>query len=636
LAEAYTCSGSCSSKTTDEGSSYTARGELSDVYQSTPNSGGYYHLSATYFANGALNQLSGLPSLPTITDNVDGEGRLSNVSAASGQNPVTGTTYNTASQPTQVTLGSLDSDAFTFDPNTNRMTQYKFSVNGQAEVGNLTWNAIGTLASLAITDPFNSADNQTCTYAHDDLARIASVNCGASIWQDNFSYDVFGNISKTVPTGGTGVSFQATYSTSTNHITQIAGSTPTYDANGNVTNDFLHTYTWDADGHALTADGVGLTYDALGRTVEQNKSGTYTQVIYAPTGQEFAFMSGQSLSKAYVSLPAGVVAVYNSSGLANYQHVDWLGSFRLQSSPTRTVLSEIAYGPFGETYAQTGSGIAAFTGMTQDTEANLYDFPAREYGTQGRWPSPDPAGLDAVDPSNPQSWNRFVYVANSALNSIDPSVLQLPSSGASSVTSAIIAAPRVTNAGRPSPPGRKFGFTPQRPCTKFSDCSPPPPDMPSPPVQAYLGSYVTQTKIPSSLPTPTSTLPDPQAFVANIFSYPSKNPTAETQAEASYCLGLALTSASGGLASGCVSSLSPQSNNGTLAGVPGSGWGPPPGAAGGGFADSCWNSFTTACGGQSVGPLPVPGSVGGGGGGGGAAACLDVSIETGICLLYVN
>jgi len=32
----------------------------------------------------------------------------------------------------------------------------------------------------AITDPFNSANAQTCNDSHDDLARIASANCGAS------------------------------------------------------------------------------------------------------------------------------------------------------------------------------------------------------------------------------------------------------------------------------------------------------------------------------------------------------------------------------------------------------------------------------------------------------------------------
>jgi len=34
--------------------------------------------------------------------------------------------------------------------------------------------------------------------------------------------------------------------------------------------------------------------------------------------------------------------------------------------------------------------------------------------------TPDPAGLAAVDPGNPQSWNRYAYVMNNPMNLIDP------------------------------------------------------------------------------------------------------------------------------------------------------------------------------------------------------------------------
>jgi RHS repeat-associated protein len=79
-----------------------------------------------------------------------------------------------------------------------------------------------------------------------------------------------------------------------------------------------------------------------------------------------------------------------------------------------------AYAPFGEPYAQSGTADPAFTGQRQDTVAGLYDFPARQYSYQGRWSSPDPAGLAAVDPFNPQSWNRYAYVLNNPLAMIDP------------------------------------------------------------------------------------------------------------------------------------------------------------------------------------------------------------------------
>lgn len=49
----------------------------------------------------------------------------------------------------------------------------------------------------------------------------------------------------------------------------------------------------------------------------------------------------------------------------------------------------------------------------------MRDAPNRELSVVGRWLSPDPAGMAAVDPSDPQSWNRYAYVRNSPLNHTD-------------------------------------------------------------------------------------------------------------------------------------------------------------------------------------------------------------------------
>ncbi|MGH7745671.1 MAG: RHS repeat domain-containing protein, partial [Candidatus Dormibacteria bacterium] len=320
------------------------------------------------------------------------------------------------------------SDSFSYDPYTDRMTEYQFNVNGQSLTGALTWNDNGSLAKLQITDPFFASDNQICNYTHDDLSRIASATCSSSPgWSQTFGYDAFGNLNKS----GTN-SFQPTYSYLTNQMTEIGSSTPTYDANGNVTNDFLHTYTWDINGRPVTIDTVTVTYDALGRMVEQNRSGVYSEIVYAPGGGKLAIMSGQSLTKAFVPLTGGATAVYNASGLSYYRHSDWLGSSRFASTPSRAMYSDGAYAPFGEPYAQTGTANPSFTGMNQDTVPALYDFPAREYGIQGRWPSPDPAGLAAADPTDPQSWNRYAYVLGIPEALVDP--LGLCSPGAICVT----------------------------------------------------------------------------------------------------------------------------------------------------------------------------------------------------------
>jgi RHS repeat-associated protein len=64
--------------------------------------------------------------------------------------------------------------------------------------------------------------------------------------------------------------------------------------------------------------------------------------------------------------------------------------------------------------------------MTSDTDnpsSNVYDFPAREYGPQGRWPSPDPAGTVAFHLDDPQTLNRYAYARNNPLAVVDPTGL---------------------------------------------------------------------------------------------------------------------------------------------------------------------------------------------------------------------
>jgi RHS repeat-associated protein len=149
----------------------------------------------------------------------------------------------------------------------------------------------------------------------------------------------------------------------------------------------------------------------------------FTQFFYSPNGFKMGILNATTVQKLFVPLVAGSTAVYTGSGLVYYRHSDSLGSSRLATTSTRTLYYDGAYGPFGESYAESGTTDRSFTGMNQDTVANLYDFPARGYGIQGRWPSPDPAGFATVDPTNPQSWNRYAYVLNNPLAMVDPTGL---------------------------------------------------------------------------------------------------------------------------------------------------------------------------------------------------------------------
>ncbi len=155
----------------------------------------------------------------------------------------------------------------------------------------------------------------------------------------------------------------------------------------------------------------------------QKRAELGSQSVYSPTGQKFAFMNGSTVQSYVVPLVGGMQAVYNSSGLEYYRHADWLGSSWFASTPGGGVYADQAYAPFGETFAlrQGYTGLFDFTGQTQDTTAGYYDFLFRQQSAvEGRWLVPDPAGLAAVDITNPQTWNRYAYVMNNPLSYIDP------------------------------------------------------------------------------------------------------------------------------------------------------------------------------------------------------------------------
>jgi len=323
-----------------------------------------------------------------------------------------------------------DQDNFTYDPATGRMTKYNFTVNSKSESGVLGWNANGTLNNLSITDQFNAGGTQTCYFnpqsgsgmGYDDLGRLVNESCG-SIWSQTFSYDQYGNITKS----GTS-SWIPGYISSTN---QYVGAS--YDAAGNVLYDFTNTYTWDAYGKMASAhggtgqatcgtNGTCMTYDAFGQPVEKNAAGTYAEILYSPYGKT-AIMSGQTLTNAYVPMPGGQSSLYDNLGGHHIEHRDWRGSVVLRTSlGNRTNDYDRAFAAFGEMYDNFGnSGSLNFTGDTQDLFSGLFDTPNRELSPgQGRWLSPDPAGFAVVDFSNPQSWNRYAYIGNEPLAAVDP------------------------------------------------------------------------------------------------------------------------------------------------------------------------------------------------------------------------
>ena len=445
IAEAYTATCSTCTKITDEGYGYSVRGEISDYYQASPNSGGYYHVPFTYWANGLIESYG-----PFLTEDQggyipDGEGRAGAVyDYPHKDSPVPSISYYTptgqptGNQPTQITAGCNAGTCYPinyqYDPSTLRMTQYSATLNGGTISGSLTWNPNGSLQQLVVADPFNPLDAQTCTYGADDLARISTVNCvngSTNVWNQNFSYDAFGNLTKQVPSGGTGVSWIPGYNSSTNRYT-LGGTS--YDPNGNLLNDTFNSYTWDAEGKPLSSNyyssngGVyTFVYDAFGHKVEFSINGTYQRSYVTLLGFKLSAV-GQTPYYSETPLPGGSVLA-QGGGANGIFLADWLGTIRAFYTVGGGYSQSAAHAPFGETYSSNSNYTLNFTGEWDDKYIvnTIHYFPERQYrSSQGRWLSPDPAGLAAVDPTYPQSWNRYSYVLNNPLRDTDPTGLASP------------------------------------------------------------------------------------------------------------------------------------------------------------------------------------------------------------------
>ncbi|MFV0388158.1 MAG: RHS repeat domain-containing protein [Pyrinomonadaceae bacterium] len=149
--------------------------------------------------------------------------------------------------------------------------------------------------------------------------------------------------------------------------------------------------------------------------------------VTASETRVFVYNAGGKLVSEYSTLTP------NGSPVTRYLTSDHLGSPRILTDQSGSVLSRRDFMPFGEE-AMIGTGPRAaghgytygdstrqkFTGYERDEESNLDFAQARMYGNSyGRFTSPDPL-LSSGRIENPQTWNRYAYVLNNPLLYIDP------------------------------------------------------------------------------------------------------------------------------------------------------------------------------------------------------------------------
>lgn len=168
-----------------------------------------------------------------------------------------------------------------------------------------------------------------------------------------------------------------------NELIQRAGVPFTYDANGNITNDGVHSYSWNTRNQLVAIDSGGaasFSYDALGRRTSKAIAGLGTTSFLYDGLNVIQELNGASPTP---NLLTGGTDEYftrtDANGTVSFLS-DVLGSTVALTDATGAVQTQYIYDPFGATTI-TGAATTnsfGFAGRENDT-AGLYYYRARYY-----------------------------------------------------------------------------------------------------------------------------------------------------------------------------------------------------------------------------------------------------------------
>jgi RHS repeat-associated protein len=405
---------------------YDVLGRVTQQFQQTD--GVNYQVDAAYnLVNGMTSQTyPGASDRRTVSYSFDTAGRLSslnsnatsyassasvsNISYAAhgglssetyGNNLVHQIGYNSRLQPTSITLGSALSLSYSYGTTANNgnVTGINYLGGGLSYSQSFTYDSLNRLAT-----------------AQEKYSKITN-------WTQTNGYDRYGNRTVTAG-GGQSLSFDTN-----NRIVGLS-----YDNAGNLLNDGVHSYAYDAENKIVRVDGFqSYIYDGEGKRVRK-LIGENIRMVYGIGGGLLAEYSGSTgaIQKEYVYGADGLTATIEGSN-TQYLTADHLGSPRVVTNASGAVTLRRDFKPFGEEITAGTGGRSTvqgwgasnslrqqFTSYERDNESELDYAQARYFNSgHGRFTSPDDFKNDS-DINDPQSMNKYVYVRNNPLTLIDP------------------------------------------------------------------------------------------------------------------------------------------------------------------------------------------------------------------------
>ena len=287
--------------------------------------------------------------------------------------------------------------------------------------------------------------NQIATFDRGTLNGGKTAITGTVARSQGFDFDALGNFDGVTTNGTT----QSRTANAQNEITSIGGATtPTYDANGNMTGDETgRQFVYDAWNRLVTvknSSGTTLeafSYDGTNKRITVTASGTTTDLFYSAGWQVLEEKVGSATTTRYVWSPVYVDAMIlrdrdtNADGTLDErlwvtQDANWNVTALVDGSGA--VVERFAYDAFGAqtvydaSYTVRGGGssygwVYGFQGGRYDAVSGLSYFRNRDYSaTLGRWTSVDPIRFAGGDV------NMYGFVGSNPLNATDPIGLYNP------------------------------------------------------------------------------------------------------------------------------------------------------------------------------------------------------------------
>jgi RHS repeat-associated protein len=407
-----------------------------------------YTTSFSYNSGDQLTQMT-YPSGQLLYYRHESHGMTSSLgnypTGGSGTDYLTGHTHDVVGNLSTLSFGDGVTEQYGYDPARLQMTSHKAGTTspytnrmdltysygasaGQMGVGTTAGNAgqlVGTTGTI-------NGTSESASFSYNNYSRIVTSNqmSNGSSAQRRFAFDRWGNRTGVwdAVSGGNQiqsvtmqtVNFPGTGSASTNRIVAVGGTNYSYDANGNVTNDGNHSYSYDSENRVVSIDG--------------GSTGSYA---YDPQNRRYKTTIGSTVTH-YIWQGSEVLAEHNgSTGVVNVNYIYSGGrmilsgpyyllndqlSVRMTLNSSAAVKGRQGHLPFGEDFAQTGPQQQKqhFTSYERDGQSGTdyamnrnYSFVTGRFNSADRFQASD-------DKSSPQSSNRYAYVTNDPIDFSDP------------------------------------------------------------------------------------------------------------------------------------------------------------------------------------------------------------------------